>query len=187
MVNPRLSQTGRAGRPLDPRRLEELALAYVARFATSAARLSGYLERKLAQRGWSGEAEANAAVKALVGRFVQAGYIDDAGFARARSAGLLRRGYGGQRIDQALRSAGLDEEARAAGAASESDARRAALRLASRRGFGPFGSGSRPDRALRQKQIAAMLRAGHPLDTARELIDAASIAEARRWAGEDEE
>ena len=37
----------RSSRPLDKARLEELALAYVARFATSAARLESYLARKL--------------------------------------------------------------------------------------------------------------------------------------------
>jgi regulatory protein len=42
-----------------------------------------------------------------------------------------------------------------------------------------------PDRAQREKQLAAMLRAGHPLDSARELIDAASVEAAEQWAGED--
>jgi regulatory protein len=37
---------------------------------------------------------------------------------------------------------------------------------------------------LREKQIAAMLRAGHPLDSARQIVDAASVAEAERWAAE---
>ena len=37
-------------RPLDAPRLEELALSYVARFATSAAKLDDYLRRKLRER-----------------------------------------------------------------------------------------------------------------------------------------
>ena len=45
----------RAPKPLDAPRLEELALAYVARFATSAAKLETYLRRKLRERGWEGE------------------------------------------------------------------------------------------------------------------------------------
>ena len=68
--------------------------------------------------------------------------------------------------------------------AEEGEARWAALRLAERRGFGPFGASGPPEPAKRQKQIAAMLRAGHPLDTARELIDAASADRARSWAEE---
>jgi regulatory protein len=37
---------------------------------------------------------------------------------------------------------------------------------------------------LREKQIAAMLRAGHPLDSARQIVDAANTAQAEEWAAE---
>jgi regulatory protein len=169
----------RGSRPLDQARLEELALAYVARFATSAAKLERYLVRKLRERGWDGDTEPDLA--ALVGRYVALGYIDDAAYARAKGGSLLRRGYGPRRVRQALAEAGIDEETRdeaRAGAAAE---RHAALALARKRGFGPFGS-ALPDRAHREKQLAAMLRAGHPLDSAREMVDAASEAAAEEWA-----
>ena len=65
----------------------------------------------------------------------------------------------------------------------EAAARGAALVLARKRRFGPFGA-ARPDAAVRQKQFSAMLRAGHSLDTARKLIDAASEAEALEWVDE---
>jgi len=167
--------------PLDPARLEELALAYVARFATSAAKLAQYLRRKLRERGWAGPGEPDLA--GLVARFVIAGYIDDAGFARARASGLRRRGYGERRVEQALRGAGIGEAEREAARGGEAEARRAALVLARKRGFGPFGP-ERPDRERREKQLAAMLRAGHPLDSARALLDAASEAEALEWVEE---
>ena len=165
--------------PLDPARLDELALAYVARFATSAAKLSQYLRRKVRERGWAGEREPDLA--ALVEKLVAAGYIDDAGFARIRAAGLRRRGYGARRVEQALVGAGIAEEHRAEARGDAAAARKAALVLVRKRGFGPFGP-EKPDRARREKQIAAMLRAGHPLDSARELIDAVSEAEALAWA-----
>ena len=38
-----------------------------------------------------------------------------------------------------------------------------------------------------QEALSAMLRAGHPLDMARELVNAASIDAAGRWAGEEED
>jgi regulatory protein len=41
------SKVRRQPKPLDPARLDELALTYVARFATSAAKLERYLKRKL--------------------------------------------------------------------------------------------------------------------------------------------
>jgi regulatory protein len=172
-------------RPLDAAALESLALAYVARFATSAGRLGDFCRRKLRARGWAGEAPPDVA--ALVTRLVAAGYVDDAAFASARAAGLRRRGYGGRRIEATLRGAGIGEDDRAAARAGQAAARRAALVLARKRGFGPFDrtrDPAAPDRARAQKQLAAMLRAGHALDTARELLDAADEAAALEWAGE---
>lgn len=174
----------RPPRPLDAPRLEEMALAYVARFATSAAKLEGYLARKLRERGWEGEGPAPVA--ALVERFVRAGYVDDLAFARAKSGSLLRRGYGQRRIGQALHAAGIDEQVRDEVRVGPAEERRAALAMARKRGFGPFGR-SEPDRAMREKQIAAMLRAGHRLDSARELVNAATQEAALEWAGQAEE
>jgi len=173
----------RAPRPLDPPRLEELALAYVARFATSAAKLRQYLVRKLRERGWDGADPADPA--ALAERFVACGYIDDEAYARAKSGGLLRRGYGPHRVAQALGAAGIAEEVRDEVRAGDAEERRAALALASRRRFGPWGE--QTDRETRQKQLAAMLRAGHGFDAARAVVDASSIAAAEAWAAEPEE
>lgn len=176
----------RKASPLDSARLQELALGYVARFATSAAKFESYLKRKLRERGWDGEDEPDLA--ALVRRYVELGYIDDEAFARTRSGGLLRRGYGARRVGQALAAAGIAGEVREKVRASQGAERRAALLLARKRGFGPFGL-EPLDRPRREKQIAAMLRAGHPLDSARELVDAASVEAAEDWAaaGLDEE
>jgi regulatory protein len=176
------SRTG--PKALDAARLDELALTYVARFATSAAKLERYLRRKLRERGWEGDAEPD--LTALVGRYVELGYVDDAAFARARSSSLLRRGYGPRRVRQALGEAGIAVEIRDETRPGEAAERRAALAMARKRGFGPFGP-ERPDRTRREKQIASMLRAGHPLDSAREMVDAASHAAAERWAAECDE
>ena len=169
----------RSPKPLDSARLEELALAYVARFSTTAAKLERYLRRKLRERGWEGEGEPRLA--ALVERYVELGYVDDEAFARSRSGSLLRRGYGERRVRQALGEAGVAEDLRERLRPDETEARRAALALARRRRFGPFG-GAKPDRPLREKQIAAMLRAGHPLDNARRIVDSASVDEIEQWA-----
>ena len=172
---------GRKGtaKPLDPARMEELALAYVARFAVSAAKLEAYLRRKLRERGWDGEGEPP--VEALAERFAALGYVDDEAYARGKSAGLLRRGYGPRRVAQALGAAGIAPDIRETVRAGEAAERAAALAMARKRGYGPFGS-EPPDRARREKQIAALLRAGHPLDSARELVDAQSVEAAEDWA-----
>ena len=167
--------------PLDSARLEEIALAYVARYATSRAKLEAYLARKLRERGWAGPGEAK--LEAISGRFAEAGYIDDAAFARARTGSLLRRGYGPRRVGQALAAAGIGEELREELRPGEAELRAAALALARRRGFGPFGASS-PDQALRQKQLAAMVRAGHSFDLSRTLVDAPDVASVELWVDE---
>jgi regulatory protein len=161
-----------------------MALAYVARFATSAAKLEDYLRRKIRERGWEGD--GSPPIAALAARFVDAGYIDDTAFARAKSGSLLRRGYGMRRVSQVLQAAGIDEDVRSEVKAGDAAQRHAALALAKKRRFGPFGA-ALPERAIRDKQFAAMLRAGHPLDSARELVNAASVKAAEDWAAQSDE
>lgn len=189
-----MSRKRRKPAPLDRQALEDLALSYLGRFATSRARLEDYLRRKLRERGVA-EGAGPLDVPALVERMVELRYVDDAAFARARSAGLLRKGYGARRVEQALWQAGIDEELRAVSVPEEAVGRRAALALARKRGFGPFAPLKELSRAadrtardkLRDKQIAAMIRAGHGFEAARALVDAASIDEAEAWADMAEE
>ena len=181
----KMTRPPRNPRPLDPVRLNELALSYVARFATSAAKLEAYLRRKLRERGWEGEGEVPVAE--TVQRMVAAGYVDDAVYARAKSGSLLRRGYGQRRVEQALGQAGIAEAVRGEVRAGAGEQRRAALAMARKRRFGPFGA-ELPEREQREKQLAALLRAGHPLDSARVLVNAQSVDAAELWAdGEDGE
>lgn len=174
----------RAPKPIDAARLEELALAYVARFAASAAKLESYLKRKLRERGWAGETEPD--VNELVLRFVRSGYVDDAAFARAKAGSMRRRGLGERRVDQALNAAGIAAELREDVRAGEGGQRRAALLFAQRRRLGPFGAADYAtlERGPREKQLAAMLRAGHRLDHARAVIQARDRTAAASWAAE---
>ncbi|MGB7654232.1 MAG: RecX family transcriptional regulator [Novosphingobium sp.] len=178
------SREKRVPKPLNPVRLNDLALHYVAQFATSGAKLEDYLRRKLRERGWEGEGEAR--LRELVERFVEAGYIDDEAYARAKSGSLLRRGYGSRRVDQALNAAGIAEEVRDEVRAGHNEQRAAAFAMAKKRRFGPF-SASPLDRPLREKQLAAMLRAGHPLNLARGVLGAATIEAAEAWVHEEME
>jgi regulatory protein len=158
----------RPPQPLDAEGLERLGLFYAGRYATTRAKLAAYLGRKLKERGWSGAGEPP--VERLIERFAELGYVDDRGFASARSAALLRRGYGERRVRQALRGAGIAEEDSAeARDISGEDALAAAHRFARRRRLGPY-SQTVPDRAARDKAAAAMLRAGHRLDLVRQVL-----------------
>lgn len=174
--------------PLDARRLEELSLAYVARFATTAGRLAVYCRRKLRERGYVGAEDGTPPpdVDGLVAKFVAAGYVDDAGYARMKAGSLLRRGYGARRVEQALRADAVAGELREAVTPDESARRQAAAQYAERRRLGPFmrpGS-PEPDPRLREKQLAALLRAGHDASHARRVLAAATPAEVAEWIGE---
>jgi regulatory protein len=151
--------------PLDENSLEQAALSYAGRYATTRARLTAYLNRKVRDRGWQGAGEVS--VERLVEKMAGLGYVDDRAFAAARAAALGRRGFGERRVSAALRAAGIGDED--SGEACE-DARQgawaAALRFAERRRIGPFAE-AEGDRAAREKALGAMLRAGHPLDLAR--------------------
>ena len=155
--------------PLDAASLNELALAYVGRFATTRARLRAFLERKLRERGW-GDGPA-ADVGAIAERFAALGYVDDAAFALSRTRSLAGRGYGARRIEQSLRHAGVGEED--SGPARElarGEAVDSALRFARRRRLGPFAS-EQADRKARERALAAMIRAGHGIGLARAILD----------------
>lgn len=154
--------------PLNETALNELALAYVSRFATSRSKLASYLGRKIRERGWSGEKDAD--LQGLVERFASRGYVDDNAYAIAKSRSLSARGYGEARLRQSLRAAGIAQaDATAAHALAEEDAVQSALRFARRRRFGPFAT--QPlERHAREKAIAAMIRAGHAFDLARAII-----------------
>lgn len=154
--------------PLDAADLQRLALRYVERYATTRERLGDYLARKIRERGWSGQSAPDLA--ALAQRMAELGYVDDRAFADAKANAMARRGLGARRVAEALRQAGV-ESADAAALAPEIEARAAtsALAFARRKRIGPFGR-EVPDRAQREKQLAAMLRAGHSFDLARTIV-----------------
>jgi regulatory protein len=155
--------------PLNPAKLDELALAYAGRYATSRAKLRSYLARKLRERGWDGAREPD--LEQLADRFAELGYVDDSAFALVKAQGLSARGYGKRRLTEKLRLAGIgDEDSAEARGHADAEALAAALRFAERHRIGPFASAA-PDPRQREKVIAAMIRAGHPFALAREIVD----------------
>jgi regulatory protein len=154
--------------PLDEDKLNELMLAYVAKFATSRAKLATYLARKVRERGWAGAGEAPIAT--MVEKAARVGFVDDAAFALGKARSLTTRGYGERRVSQALHAAGIeDADGVAARTLAQESAVDAALRFARRRRMGPFAA-KPADPAERQKQLAAMIRAGHGFALARSIL-----------------
>jgi regulatory protein len=162
-------RTRRERPPLDQKKLEELALRYVERFATTRAKLRDYLRRKLRERGWKGETEPD--LETIGEQFAGLGYVDDAGYALSKARSLAGRGYGKRRLVQQMRVAGVAEsDGEAARAHADEEAVSSALRFAERRRLGPFAQTAARDPSDREKALAAMVRAGHSFDLARAII-----------------
>jgi regulatory protein len=155
----------RALPPLDQAALQQVALRYVEKYATSRAKLRSYLARKLRERGWDGDCDPDLGM--LANHLAGLGYIDDAGYAMAKSKALGARGYGKRRIADKLRVAGIEEaDSIAAFTHADGEAIEAALRFAERRRVGPFATAA-VERLQREKWISAMIRAGHGFALAR--------------------
>ncbi|TKD49916.1 regulatory protein RecX [Sphingomonas baiyangensis] len=157
--------------PLDREALERMTLRYVGRYATTRAKLATYLRRKQRERGWHDSSlSAEAAVERMVQLCAERGYVDDRGFGEMRAASMARRGLGARRVAATLRADGLTpEDAAFLDEAIDARSVASAVAFARRRRIGPFAADP-ADRALRDKQIAAMVRAGHSFDMAREIV-----------------
>jgi len=157
--------------PLNSADLERYALRYVERYATTRAKLAAYLSRKLRERGWAEENMPN--VEALAERMAGLGYVNDRLYAESKAGAMARRGLGARRVREALRFAGVEaEDTEALAPAIEADERASALAFARRKRIGPYAR-ELADRPLQQKQMAAMIRAGHAPALARAIVNMA--------------
>jgi regulatory protein len=155
-------------KPLNSETLRALALHYAGRYATTRGKLTTYLNRKIRERGW--DDEASPELETLIAGFAELGYVNDAGFAEARSRAFVRRGYGTRRLAQDLNAAGITENDSADAMNEAQDgAWTAAENFARRKRIGPFGA-SIASPELKQKQLQAFLRAGHGWELARRFV-----------------
>lgn len=159
--------------------LENAALHYLERFASSRANLRRVLmrkvERSLAHHG--GEAaEAAILVDAAIAKLAGLGYLDDGAYAEMKTRGLHRKGGSLRVIRATLAAKGIDADTADAALAHLAETTpapdlAAALALAKRRRLGPF----RPPELRadnRQRDLAALGRAGFDWETARKVIEA---------------
>lgn len=154
--------------PLKPSDLEWFALRYVERYATTRGKLSDYLRRKIRERGWGGDAQPDVA--ALAQRMADLGYVNDRAFAESKAGAMGRRGLGARRVTQALHFDGIQsEDAAAIAPILEENIAASAIAFARRKRIGPYAR-EIADRPLQEKQMAAMVRAGHRPDLARRIV-----------------
>lgn len=170
-------------RKVSAQSLENAALYYLGRFSASSAHLKRVLLRRVDRsiKVHGGDAaEGRQLVEALVERFCRSGLLDDAAYAAGKARSLRRRGTSRNVIARTLRAKGvtadqtdvaLGELAADSGEEAGDGELAAAARLAQRKRLGPF----RPKTAradLRQRDMAALARAGFSYDVARQIVDA---------------
>jgi regulatory protein len=171
-------------RPVSIAWLQRAALHYLESFASSSENLRRVLRGKLERRCRARGEEAGPfmeLVDEVVEKAVSGGYVDDARYAQAKVATLRRRGGSRRGISAKLQMKGLDREAVGAALdafdeqASEDETTGedaesiAAAAYARRRRLGPFRAKERE--ARRDRDVAAMMRAGFGYDVARSVVD----------------
>lgn len=183
----------RRGRPIpdvSPSALEQAAFAYLERYASSSENLRRVLMRRV-ERAVRAEAiereEGRRRIDAVVARLEDKRLLDDKSYAEARARSLSRQGRSSAGIARRLAAKGVDSEtAKAAVGTVIEDGHsdlRAALALARKRRLGPFRVRvERKER--RQRDMAALGRAGFSFEIARKVIDAESAAEIEEELGE---
>jgi len=166
--------------PVTPERLEQAALRYLGRYASSSANLRRVLLARVQRsaRDHDTDPEQGAAwVAQLIQRFQGQGWLDDASFAATKSASWRRGGRSARAIGERLAGAGVEAElARAALAETDSDLGpeaelAAALAWCRKRRLGPYRAEGERER-YRQKDLAALGRAGFDYHTAKIAIEA---------------
>jgi len=167
-------------KPITVKRLENIAAAYVDRYASSSGRLRDVLLRRV-RKARHAEApvveDAEAVIEGIVAKYVKAGVLNDRRFAERKADSLSRRGTSQRRIREKLAMArvgrdDVDHAMKSLRDEVDGDGElAAAVALARRRRLGPFADPAvRHER--RDKHLAAMGRAGFALGLARRVIDA---------------
>jgi len=160
--------------------LERAALHYLERYASSAANLRRVLMRRVDQAARAGmieRADGATRVGAVIDKLVARRLLDDKAYAEGRARSLSRQGRSKSVIARRLQVKGVAGEAldgALAALAEEGHSDLAgALKLARKRRLGPFRpKAERQER--RQRDMAALGRAGFSFEIARKVIEAES-------------
>lgn len=163
----------KAPRRISKTYLENAALYYLQRYASSAAHLKSVLKRKVERSCKFHETDAAPfmpVIDDMIARYLKSGLLDDAAYARAKTTSLRRQGKSRQAIHAKLASKGVPKErvteALTTVDEDENSELAAAIALARRKKIGIFRKGV-ADLKQRQKELAAMGRAGFSYETAR--------------------
>lgn len=157
-------------------RLTRSAVHYLERYSSSQNNLRKVLERrvlKACRHHGQDPADFSGMIDKVLKKCVDSGLVNDRTYAETKTASLRRRGGSRRKIEAQLTQKGVDRDTTRSvlddGAGTEEEAADAYAR---RRRLGPFRNAA--DRAARrEKDLAAMCRAGFSFDIAVRVIDAA--------------
>ncbi len=171
-------------RKVTPSSLENAALYYLERFATSSENLRRVLLRRIQRAAKHHDTDVEACsqlVDDLIRRYLDSGLLDDGAYARAQSASLNRRGKSLRAIriklmQKSVPSHIIDETIAAlADDLGEPDFA-AAIAYARRRRIGPYRKKGLQPKNL-EKEMAAMARSGFSYSLSRQIVEANDISE----------
>ena len=161
-------------------RLTRSALHYLERYASSEANLRRVLERKVLKACAALEldpSDFSGLIETVVDTCVRNGLVNDRTYAETKTAGLRRRGGSTRKIEAQLAAKGVDrntiETVLQDTDQSDDDA---AWVFARRRRLGPYRTSGKRDEK-RDKDLAAMCRAGFSFEIARRVIDAETMSD----------
>ena len=160
---------------ITPQRLKNIGLYYLKRFESSVENLRSVLHRRIDAYArenpeWN-KKEAYDWAESVLEEFERLHYLDDARFTEIKVRSYLNAGKPARYIQTKLRAKGIDAaQVDEILSQQEYNPLEMALKLAKRKKIGPF----RPietRREFRQKDMAALVRAGFDYDTVCEVLE----------------
>jgi len=157
--------------------LENVALHYLERFASSSANLRRILLRRIhrSTAHWGGDPEgAIAHMEEVLLKLTRLGYLDDTRYALAKASSLRARGGSTRKVRAGLAAKGVDNELIDQALAQlieqgDGGDLDAAFVYARKRRLGPFRMAARVE--FREKDLAALGRAGFSWSVAKQVIE----------------
>lgn len=161
-------------RKVTEQRMMNVALFHLRRYSASVAGMRRVLSRRIyrwVKDGAEVVGETDALLDKVIERLVSAGYLDDERLAAGKVASLRRSGNSARVISMKLRRAGVKQDLAKQATTNEGTKDADAVwTWAKRKKLGVFRTKQREER--RQKDLAALVRAGFSFRDAKAVVDA---------------
>jgi regulatory protein len=181
LVKPK-SQDKKSPRKITEISLQNIALHYLQRYASSKENLKSVLKRRVLRSAKYHEIdikETSVWIETLVNQLTKSGVVDDQTYAEGRMRALFRNGVSPKRISQKLMQKGINSDLIKQVTAklyieSTDPNLIAAKNLVKRRRLGPYRQPNKREER-QDKDLAAVARAGFDFQTAHKVIYAETI------------